>query len=413
MNRVPHGSTAPKFAIPPEGIYEAQIGNDQGNERSNDWGNEQGLDSSSPDLPTLEPPAMNGSAGAAAADRPLPDVQVPKDTAEDPATAEPPDSALPPSRPTVSAVLALPPIRFLGQLLNQHPTIFWSGVWVITLLCAGIAVTGLMNPDLSSQQEQPDPTGVEAILRATRLDQQKPASPAVSFGLLAVSCAGCCLLLSRRFQQPQALSQPIRKKLRSPTKSTIAAELEAIATLASDATSDSERSLPVSSRQPWIDVALSAVQSQSSSASSASHAMGFQVAQAPQAPQALDYLSYLRVHAQTRAQSQRMSQGEGRSHAPQPPPQTGLLVRSSPPTIAPYTPDPALPVAFLALPSEALSPSPTAQLALPAATQPRLQLSQPPQPQTDGLPDALADPALPLAELRKIQAKRAKKERAE
>jgi len=407
MNRVPHGSTAPKFAIPPEGIYEAQIGNDQGNERSNDWGNEQGLDSSSPDLPTLEPPAMNGSAGAAAADRPLPDVQGPKDTAEDPATAEPPDSALPPSRPTVSAVLALPPIRFLGQLLNQHPTIFWSGVWVITLLCAGVAVTGLMNPDLSSQQEQPDPTGVEAILRATRLDQQKPASPAVSFGLLAVSCAGCCLLLSRRFQQPQALSQPIRKKLRSPAKSTIAAELEAIATLTAESAQASDFSAPLLSRQPWINAALSAAQSNPSPevppnvpntnvSKNRNNRTGAE-------PQPLDYLSYLRVHAQVKAQSQRALTGgrwrePGGATSPQPKPQNPA---PNPHTIAPYAPDPALPVAFLSPPTDSLAPAFIAQSTLPAAPQPPLNLSQPPQP------EALQDPASTLAELRKIQAKRA------
>ncbi|MFQ3618569.1 MAG: hypothetical protein SNJ50_17915, partial [Cyanobacteriota bacterium] len=222
------------------------------------------------------------------------------------------------------------------------------------------------------------------------------------------------------FQQPQSLSQPIRKKLRSPAKSTIAAELEAIATLASDATPDPERSLSVPSRQPWIDAALSAVQSKfsSSSASPASQSAGSQASQTPQSaqgsqafqvsqtPPAPDYLSYLRVHAQSRAQSQRMSRGEGRSPLP-PPPQADLSGRvSSPHTIAPYTPDPALPVAFLAPPSEAFSPSP----ALPAATQPPLNLSQPPQPQPHSLTDPLPDPALTLAELRKIQAKRAQKE---
>lgn len=291
---------------------------------------------------------------------------------------------------------------------------------MITLLCAGIAVTGLMNPELSSQQEQPDPTGVEAVLRATRLDRQRSASPAVSFGLLAVSCAGCCLLLSRRFQQPQSLAQPMgRKKLRSPARSTIAAELEAIATLASDSIQDPERLPPLPSRQPWMDAALSAANAESAPAPPTSHAPGSpgspgslvsQLPQVLQAPQSQDYLSYLRVHAQSRAQSQRLARTEGRSPSrPQNPrPQN---IPASPHTIAPYAPNPALPVAFLSpsahsLPENAFLPAPIAQPTLPAATQPPLHLSQPPQSQAESLPD----PASTLAELRKIQAKRARKE---
>lgn len=311
-------------------------------------------------------------------------------------------------------MLALPPVRFLGKLLNQHPTIFWSGVWVITLLCAGIAVTGLMNPELSSQQEQPDPTGVEAVLRATRLDRQRSASPAVSFGLLAVSCAGCCLLLSRRFQQPQSLAQPMgRRKLRSPARSTIAAELEAIATFASDSIQDPERLPPLPSRQPWMDAALAAANAESAPVPPASHAPGSpdsQLPQVPQAPQSQDYLSYLRVHAQSRGQSQRLARTEGRSPSrPQNP--RSQNIPASPHTIAPYAPNPALPVAFLlpsahSLPENAFLPAPIAQPTLPAATQPPLHLSQPPQSQAESLPD----PASTLAELRKIQAKRARKE---
>ncbi|GAB4474064.1 MAG: hypothetical protein OHK0037_34820 [Elainellaceae cyanobacterium] len=302
------------------------------------------------------------------------------------------------SRSAGSAVLALPPVRFLGQLLNQHPTIFWSGVWVITLLCSGIAVTGLMNPELSSQQEQPNQTGVGAMLRATRPDPQKPASPAVSFGLLAVSCAGCCLLLSRRFQSPQSLSHPGRSKHgRSPAKSAIASELEAIATLAAEAAPASNFSAPLPSRQPWIDAVLSAAKSNPPPDAPPD----FPASRAAE-PQPLDYLSYLRVHAQVKAQSQRARTG-GRSPQPQPNSQNHA---PNPHTIAPYAPDPALPVAFLSPPADSLSPASTAQPSLPAAQQPPLNLSQPPQPQ----PKALQDPASTLAALRKIQAKRALRE---
>lgn len=427
MNRVPHGSAAPEFAAQSEAQFEAQFA-EQFAEQPEDGhdaqiGNGQTADSGFLNSSAVEWPAVGWSAGATAIDPPQSEVP----NTEAASAVQPPDSTLllfPPASPSGnSAVLALPPVRFLGKLLNQHPTIFWSGVWVITLLCAGIAVTGLMNPELSSQQEQPDPTGVEAVLRATRLDRQRSASPAVSFGLLAVSCAGCCLLLSRRFQQPQSLAQPMgRRKLRSPARSTIAAELEAIATLASDSIQDPERLQPLPSRQPWMDAALSAANAESAPAPPTSHAsgslgspgspgsLGSQLTQVLQAPQSQDYLSYLRVHAQSRAQSQRTARTEGRSPSR---PQNSRPQNdpASPHTIAPYAPNPALPVAFLlpsahSLPENAFLPAPIAQPTLPAATQPLLNLSQPPQSQAESLPD----PASTLAELRKIQAKRARKE---
>jgi hypothetical protein len=402
MNRVQYGSTAPKSAAQQS---KREVQTDSGHAAKSA---PLGLAAMDMSAAMADEPALSDLSGenyfgenyfgeTSFAQEPF---------AQEPFAGQPDSSSLPDAakarHSTDSVVLSLPPVQFLGQLLNQHPTIFWSGVWVITLLCSGIAVTGLMNPDLSSQQEPPDQTGVGAVLRATRLDPQKPASPAVSFGLLAVSCAGCCLLLSRRFQSPQSLSRPGRSKhWRSPAKSAIAAELEAIATLVAESAPDSNFSAPLPSRQPWIDAALSATQSNPPPDAPPDAPPDVPASSAAE-PQPLDYLSYLRVHAQVKAQSQRARIG-GRS--PQPQPNSQNHAPNLHP-IAPYAPDPALPVAFLSPPADSLSPAFTAQPSLPAAPQPPLSLSQPLQPQ----PEALQDPASTLAELRRIQAKRALRE---
>ncbi|RMF63717.1 MAG: hypothetical protein D6742_16790, partial [Cyanobacteria bacterium J069] len=248
---------------------------------------------------------------------------------------------------THPAPAAIPPVRFLGRLLRHHPTVFWSGVWVVTLLCSGIAVTGLMNPELSSPPEQPDPTGVGAVLRTTGLDQRRPASPGVSFGLLAVSCAGCCLLLSRWFQQPQSMQRSRRP--RSPAAKPIASKLQAIATIAADSTPDPQTSTPLPDRPSWIDAVLSSTHARVNSDPFASAESS-----QPQASQSLDYLDYLRMYSQSKARSPRSRQGAERSPLRQPgdapgsdrPPANPPSEVASPPSpsIAPYTPNPSLPI---------------------------------------------------------------------
>lgn len=104
-------------------------------------------------------------------------------------------------------------VGYLGsQLVQRYPLIFWSGVWVTTLLTAGIAVTGLMNPDLSTRKPLPLVAAEEAVTeeavteeavapRAATASVEAALSPIWLFGAIAISCGFGSLLLAQRFKQ--------------------------------------------------------------------------------------------------------------------------------------------------------------------------------------------------------------------
>jgi len=41
------------------------------------------------------------------------------------------------------------PLAVFGHLWQQYPLVFWSGIWTLMLVMAAIAMSGLLNPDLS------------------------------------------------------------------------------------------------------------------------------------------------------------------------------------------------------------------------------------------------------------------------
>lgn len=96
-----------------------------------------------------------------------------------------------------------------SQIVQRYPLLFWSGIWVTTLLTAGIAVTGLMDPDLSTRNPLPSAAEKEAVaLRASGSPVEGAMSPVWLFGAIAISCGFGSLLLAQRFkQQPLASDQ--------------------------------------------------------------------------------------------------------------------------------------------------------------------------------------------------------------
>ncbi|GEM_PF-4944216 len=89
-----------------------------------------------------------------------------------------------------------------SQLVQRYPLLFWSGVWVTTLLTAGIAVTGLMNPDLSTRNPLPLVAGKEAVApQASGSSVEAALSPIWLFGAIAISCGFGSLLLAQRFKR--------------------------------------------------------------------------------------------------------------------------------------------------------------------------------------------------------------------
>ena len=94
--------------------------------------------------------------------------------------------------------------NFLAALLAYHPLLFWSGVWTLVLLVAGLAVTGLMNPKLSKRDDRPDnPANISVV--TGRPDQD--GFPLWMVGAIALSCAGGTMLIANRLKQAQRLEE--------------------------------------------------------------------------------------------------------------------------------------------------------------------------------------------------------------
>jgi hypothetical protein len=92
-------------------------------------------------------------------------------------------------------------IRLWLQVLWQHPLIFWSGIWAIIFLIAGIAFAGLMSPYLSSQAPEPTPTrSSQPTSRTTVADRESDRLPIWSVVAIAASCAAGSMLISQRMK---------------------------------------------------------------------------------------------------------------------------------------------------------------------------------------------------------------------
>ncbi len=110
--------------------------------------------------------------------------------AEEPLDASPPE-------PLWQLILGLG-----SQLLARHPMLFWSGIWVTLLLTAGIAVTELMDPELSAQKPLTSAVREEAeALRASATSVEDPISPILLFGAIAISCGVGSLVLSQHLKE--------------------------------------------------------------------------------------------------------------------------------------------------------------------------------------------------------------------
>ena len=104
--------------------------------------------------------------------------------------------------------------RFLrGSWLTlgrYYPLIFWSALWTLLVVLAAIAMSGLINPDLS----QPIP--VEGAVTVPQPEGTVPrreaaTSPVWLFGALVVACGLGCSALAHRFKgAPQGRSRLAR-----------------------------------------------------------------------------------------------------------------------------------------------------------------------------------------------------------
>jgi hypothetical protein len=100
-------------------------------------------------------------------------------------------------------------------LLRRHPAASVFALWVSLLLLAGLSTATLVNTGseakMTAPPAEPSPSKMVLTQHPADLMQQEssPASPLMSFGAIALSCALGCLLLSKT---ARPLSHPVRYK---------------------------------------------------------------------------------------------------------------------------------------------------------------------------------------------------------
>lgn len=110
-----------------------------------------------------------------------------------------------------------PPQKLLldsvASALQRRPLLFWSGIWVVILLVAGLAVMGLTSPGPIEQAEQKAAEPAAPAVVAPVADPSVQTDPKLLlwlFGAIALGCAGGSILISQRLNT----SEPSRKRLK-------------------------------------------------------------------------------------------------------------------------------------------------------------------------------------------------------
>lgn len=105
------------------------------------------------------------------------------------------------------------------RILGERPLVFWGGVWVVLLLVAGVAVTGLMSPQLSRRQMRPTEQ-TTAIAQSTttqpvpQADEDGESLPVWSLGAIVITCVGGSMMISQRMKLAQQRSRKSLKALK-------------------------------------------------------------------------------------------------------------------------------------------------------------------------------------------------------
>jgi len=96
------------------------------------------------------------------------------------------------------------PLQRIGiwiHVIWQHPYFFWIGAWMALLMISGIALTMLMNPDLS---KPPLPLKQPLPNEPSTPQADSGTLPLWSLGAIAASCAVGCFAISQRLKLAQA-----------------------------------------------------------------------------------------------------------------------------------------------------------------------------------------------------------------
>ncbi len=110
----------------------------------------------------------------------------------------------------------------ISRLWYDYPLVFWSGVFTLMLLVAGIGMTWLIDPDLSKETSLNSEPSQFVASTPSRPRRDTNASPLVLYGGTVLTCMVGCLLLSHRLQTPSR-KMATRVSRRSPQQSRVAA----------------------------------------------------------------------------------------------------------------------------------------------------------------------------------------------
>lgn len=98
------------------------------------------------------------------------------------------------------------------SLWSRYPVIFWSGLWALLVVLAAIAMSGLINPDLSQPQD-PSSSNTTATDGSAR-ESSPVASPVWLFGVLMATCGLGSYLLAKWLQAATPPALPTRSRSR-------------------------------------------------------------------------------------------------------------------------------------------------------------------------------------------------------
>lgn len=102
-------------------------------------------------------------------------------------------------------------LKSILALLNHHPWLIWSGVWVFLLAITAIALFSLTHT--GHVEQTPEPTPVAAEKPAAKSSQTGNPMTLWLLGAVALSCAAGSLVIYKRLKNPSWPSQ-LRKRVK-------------------------------------------------------------------------------------------------------------------------------------------------------------------------------------------------------
>ncbi|MGG6297399.1 hypothetical protein ACQ4M4_23645 [Leptolyngbya sp. AN02str] len=103
------------------------------------------------------------------------------------------------------------PVRFVANLWREYPLVFWSGIFSLMLVVAGVGMSGLVNPDLSREISLEEAPPEFAIVSPIQETKETNASPLWSYASVVLSCMGGCLALSRYFRNRESTAHRLSR----------------------------------------------------------------------------------------------------------------------------------------------------------------------------------------------------------